>query len=132
MANVKMTTLPIDPSIELFIQHRKVWHNYKDSIVLVDPSFKIIAYWDNKTANIDIIMSDIEHRRKFIVVNGIPKECEPPKYEPIILAKELFPYEDEIKTLRKNNKQATLKKLFEKVKWEVDEKNINFFSNIGV
>lgn len=58
MANVKTTGLEIKDSLHLFLQHWKYGHNYEDTTVLVDQAYNIIAYFDRKTSNIDVIMAD--------------------------------------------------------------------------
>jgi hypothetical protein len=74
--NITNLDLWINQAIELFLYHYKAWLDWEASTVLVDSKYNIVAYWDNETENIDIIMYDGEHSGKFIIENWIPKETD--------------------------------------------------------
>ena len=128
MANVQLTRLPIIPSLELYITHWKYWNNYSDSTVLVDPSYNIIAFYDNKTENIDTIMTDIPVKEKFIIANWVGiKTKEYYKYIPLLVADELKKHTVKIKELK--SKPDELKKFYESINKQVWNRNINYFTN---
>ena len=65
----KEARLWLEDSLYLFKQHRKTWYNFINSTVLIDLSYNIIAFYDNKSTTIDIIKTDVPFNWWFLIIN---------------------------------------------------------------
>lgn len=132
MANIKTTQVAIKDSIEYFISHWKYWHNYEDSTVLVDPAYNIIAWFDRKKENIDVVMAEIPTPWGFVIANG----------KGIILNDEdgLIKYDSyDYNMLRSKYKEVSrtiiedwwdIDWLWEKMLSDMKKHNVDYFSNL--
>jgi len=57
MWNFNDVELSMNLSMEYFINHWKYWKDYNDSTLLIDPSMRIVAFFDRWTRNIDVIQA---------------------------------------------------------------------------
>ena len=131
MANVKTTNVAIKDSISLFLQHWVRGHNYEDSTILVDPSYNIIAFFDHKTENIDVIMADIPFQWGYIISNWKPievKDWKNIKYKPYDYESARFKYKERLKEIRK--RKGSIKWVWEEMLKELKDYNVNYFDNI--
>lgn len=117
-----MTWLPIVPSVELFLTHYRFGENYKNNTVLVDPSYKIIAFFDNDEWETDVIMTDIPNKELFIVANWVPKKIKKHiKYVPMNRDTE-FP--------KIANTKWDKKALYEEVNNRIEKYNKSYFKGL--
>lgn len=129
MANVKTTNIGIEDSIHLYLQHWKYWHNYEDTTVLTDPQWNIIAFFDRKTENIDVIMADLPHPWGFIIANWYWFEIkELIKYKPYDYEMARFKYNERVKKYKIEKKSIDW--LWGEMLKEFKEYNINYFENV--
>ena len=63
----KQTKVWLEESMEIFLTHWKYWwDDYKSSTLLLDPSMRIIAFFDRGTRLITVIQSDLDYYDKVI------------------------------------------------------------------
>ena len=133
MSNITTTDLCINGSIDLFINHWKFWKNFEDSTVLVDPSYNIIAFYDNDTDNIDVIQADLNFDGWYIITNWIPHIVEwKIKYIPYDYEMAMKIYSEQIWNTRKLENKDVLKTLYSEIKEEVAEYNREYFDNLNL
>lgn len=129
MANGITTNLSVEDSIELFLKHYKYGKNYEDSTILIDPSYNIIWFFDRGTSNIDSVQSELPFNWWFIIKNWEPIEInELIKYEPYDYEMAINKYSDLINKTKKEWTKEEVKALYEKIKQEVADYNINYFN----
>ena len=72
----------LNQSIELLLKHYRYWFEYNSSVVLIDPTYNIIGFWDNKSEIIDSIMCDIDYSWDTIIANWKKVVYPLTKYKP--------------------------------------------------
>ena len=123
MANPLNTNCWINTSLELFLYHYRYWTDYINSTVLVDVNYNIIAYFNNQTPSIDVIIADCDHDWSFIIRNWVPLETvKAIKYIPygISATKKKYYWNTELRMQEKKEiVQAELEK--------IEQYNITYF-----
>lgn len=118
MKYTKEFWLWFDQSLELYLRSYKVGNNYENSTVLIDFNWNIIAFFDNKTEEIDIYRTDAEYNWNQIIANW--KVIDFP----------LTPFKQRtINITRKERYKEGTNKVDNEEK-EVREYNINYFDNL--
>lgn len=147
MANVKSASIWIKDSIAWYVNHWKYWHNYEDSTVLVDSSYRIVGYFDRGTPNIDVIMTSVPFNYDFIIENWVAREtADIVKYVPLEYkglktnTPEIQRAKGKINFLKSENSdseqieeaQRELEEALINVKESVRDYNINYFKNLKI
>jgi len=116
------TKLSIGPSINYFINHFRYWKDWKSSTILIDPSMKIIAFFDRGTSNITAVQTETYWNEQFYFeCLGDYKEMETKKhigtkkYKPMWYKFEIEKHREEISKLEQAIKTSSDPLL--KTKW---------------
>jgi hypothetical protein len=125
------TNIWLSDSIKLFISHYKYWKNWEDSTILIDPSYNIIWFFDRGTDNIDTVQSDLYFKGWFYIKNWEYKETDKLiKYIPYNYEIALKHYGSQINNFKQKKLKKELQELYDKIRKEVSEYNINYFKNL--
>lgn len=129
MANVRKENIWLIDWIELFINHWRFGHNYKNSTILTDPQYNIIAFFDNGTENIDRIENDLPFKGWFIIADGKGIDIEGTiEYKPYDFEMARYKWKTEVKKNWLKGWEAI--DLWNKIKKDYILYNKNYFTNL--
>ena len=132
MLKVIKTWLGIQDSIELYMNHYQWWGDeYDQSTILIDPSMKIIAYFDRWSDVITHVQCDSAFNYPIIIENGKKRRIkEQISYVPMDYDRVIPLYIWEINKLKKEWRDDDVKNLYNLVREKVSEYNREYFLKI--